>query len=204
MMAFGRARRVKHTEYYQCHGGKDKILDLGRFSISRPRSEQRANVDLSVQVFIVTMIFLGTINSSVTVTVCQFNSAGVVLNATQGCFYLTLVFNWHCILGVLFVSMNVFSLSSECESMITRRQYPLLMFRPTILSSFPIPRLFILADLHLRTSVFPSKRAKSYPFACLWPAISYPWLRLTEQSPPRNHGLTAWPWGRIFQHVWQC
>jgi len=63
---------------------------------------------LSVQVFIVTMVFMGTLNSSL--VVCEFNNAGQLLNGADGCYFLTPVFDWitRCIISIFLVFMIPF------------------------------------------------------------------------------------------------
>ena len=54
------------------------------------------------------MVFLGTLNSSV--IVCKFNSNGQLLNGTDGCYFLTPVFDWitRCIISIFLVFMIAF------------------------------------------------------------------------------------------------
>lgn len=63
---------------------------------------------LSVQLFIVTMVFLGTLNSQL--TICQYSSTGQPLNGQGGCYNLHPVFNWihHCIISIFLVFMIAF------------------------------------------------------------------------------------------------
>ncbi|KAG2159276.1 glycosyltransferase family 48 protein [Suillus bovinus] len=65
-------------------------------------------VILAVQCFIVTMVFLGTLNSSI--LVCQYSSAGTVLPGMDGCYNLTPVFDWihRCIISIFLVFMIAF------------------------------------------------------------------------------------------------
>jgi 1,3-beta-glucan synthase len=54
------------------------------------------------------VVFLGTLNSSV--IVCKFNSNGQLLNGTDGCYFLTPVFDWiqRCIISIFLVFMIAF------------------------------------------------------------------------------------------------
>jgi len=65
-------------------------------------------VILSVQIFIVTMVFMGTINSSV--TICQYNAAGQLVKGLSGCYNLSPVFDWirRCIISILLVFLIAF------------------------------------------------------------------------------------------------
>ncbi|KAH9972539.1 1-3-beta-glucan synthase [Lactifluus volemus] len=60
---------------------------------------------LSVQIFVVTMVFLGTLNAQV--TICEYSSTGQPLNGQGGCYNLHPVFNWihHCIMSIFLVFM---------------------------------------------------------------------------------------------------
>ncbi|KAI0246237.1 1-3-beta-glucan synthase [Lactifluus subvellereus] len=60
---------------------------------------------LSVQLFIVTMVFLGTLHSQL--TICEYSSTGQPLNGQGGCYNLHPVFNWihHCIVSIFLVFM---------------------------------------------------------------------------------------------------
>ncbi|KAF8582242.1 glycosyltransferase family 48 protein [Ramaria rubella] len=49
-------------------------------------------VILSVQVFMVALVFLGTLNKQL--TICQYNSAGQFIGGQPGCYNLVPVFNW--------------------------------------------------------------------------------------------------------------
>ncbi|KAH9038054.1 1,3-beta-glucan synthase component-domain-containing protein [Lactarius pseudohatsudake] len=62
---------------------------------------------LSVQLFIVAMVFLGTLNSQL--TICRYSSTGQPLNGQGGCYNLHPVFNWihHCIISIFLVFMIV-------------------------------------------------------------------------------------------------
>ncbi|EPQ51775.1 1,3-beta-glucan synthase [Gloeophyllum trabeum ATCC 11539] len=62
-------------------------------------------VILSVQLFIVTMVFLGTLNSEL--TICQYTSSGGLIGGQGGCYNLHPVFDWidRCIIGILLVFM---------------------------------------------------------------------------------------------------
>ncbi|KAF7972714.1 hypothetical protein HWV62_41527 [Athelia sp. TMB] len=65
-------------------------------------------VILSVQIFIVTMVFLGTLNQEL--SVCNFNSAGQLIAGQAGCYNLYPVFEWirRCITSLLLVFMIAF------------------------------------------------------------------------------------------------
>ncbi|KZP21310.1 glycosyltransferase family 48 protein [Athelia psychrophila] len=65
-------------------------------------------VILSVQIFIVTMVFLGTLNQEL--SVCKFNSAGALIAGQSGCYNLYPVFQWiqRCIISLLLVFMIAF------------------------------------------------------------------------------------------------
>ncbi|KAJ7701840.1 1,3-beta-glucan synthase [Mycena rosella] len=65
-------------------------------------------VILSVQIFILTMVFLGTLNSSV--TICQYDSNHQLLRGMAGCYNLSPVFDWihRCIFSLLLVFMIAF------------------------------------------------------------------------------------------------
>ena len=54
------------------------------------------------------VVFLGTLFSSV--TVCKFNDNGQLLNGTEGCSFLTPVFDWitRCIISIFLVFMIAF------------------------------------------------------------------------------------------------
>lgn len=60
-------------------------------------------VMMSVQVFMITLVFLGTLNSSI--KVCQYNSAGTILSGQNGCYNLQPVFKWikRCIISIFIV-----------------------------------------------------------------------------------------------------
>nr|QCR99115.1 1,3-beta-D-glucan synthase [Grifola frondosa] len=61
-------------------------------------------VILSVQIFIVTMVFLGTLNDQL--LVCKYSSSGQFIGTT-GCYNLTPAFQWidHCIISIFLVFM---------------------------------------------------------------------------------------------------
>lgn len=63
---------------------------------------------LAVQCFVVTMVFLGTLNSSI--LVCQYSAAGTILPGMDGCYNLTPVFDWihRCIISIFLVFMIAF------------------------------------------------------------------------------------------------
>ncbi|KAL1709542.1 glycosyltransferase family 48 protein [Schizophyllum commune] len=65
-------------------------------------------VILSVQVFIVTMVFLGTLKSSV--TICKYTSSGQYIGGQSGCYNLVPVFQWieRCIISIFLVFMIAF------------------------------------------------------------------------------------------------
>ncbi|PBK76155.1 1,3-beta-glucan synthase [Armillaria solidipes] len=65
-------------------------------------------VILSVQLFIVTMVFLGTLNSSV--TICRYTGDGQFIGGQAGCYNLDPVFDWihRCILSIFLVFMIAF------------------------------------------------------------------------------------------------
>ena len=54
------------------------------------------------------MIFLGTLNSQL--TICQYSSTGQPLNGQGGCYNLHPVYNWihHCIISIFLVFMIAF------------------------------------------------------------------------------------------------
>ncbi|KAJ8469972.1 hypothetical protein ONZ51_g8642 [Trametes cubensis] len=61
-------------------------------------------VILSVQIFVLTMVFLGTLNGQL--DVCQYSSSGQFIGTT-GCYNLTPAFQWidHCIISIFLVFM---------------------------------------------------------------------------------------------------
>lgn len=65
-------------------------------------------VILSVQVFIITLVFLGTLNSSL--MICKYTSTGVYLGGQAGCYNLVPVFDWivRCIISIFLVFMISF------------------------------------------------------------------------------------------------
>ncbi|KAF5348770.1 hypothetical protein D9756_009724 [Leucocoprinus leucothites] len=65
-------------------------------------------VILSVQTFIVTMVFLGTLNSQL--RICTYTSSGQMFGGQQGCYNLTPVFDWinRCIISIFLVFMISF------------------------------------------------------------------------------------------------
>ncbi|KAJ7662107.1 1,3-beta-glucan synthase [Mycena polygramma] len=65
-------------------------------------------VILSVQVFILTMLFLGTLNSSI--TICRYNSNQQLVKGMAGCYNLSPVFDWihRCIFSLLLVFLIAF------------------------------------------------------------------------------------------------
>ncbi|TFK31470.1 1,3-beta-glucan synthase [Crucibulum laeve] len=65
-------------------------------------------VILSVQVFIVTMVFLGTLNSQL--TICKFTDSGNLIAGQAGCYNLVPVFDWirRCIISIFLVFMISF------------------------------------------------------------------------------------------------
>ncbi|KAJ3771798.1 1,3-beta-glucan synthase [Lentinula raphanica] len=65
-------------------------------------------VILSVQIFVVTMVFIGTLTSSV--NVCQYTSAGQLIGGQTGCYNLFPVFQWieHRIISIFLVFMISF------------------------------------------------------------------------------------------------
>ncbi|KAH8112916.1 glucan synthase [Phellopilus nigrolimitatus] len=65
-------------------------------------------VILSVQVFIVTMVFLGTLNSQL--TICKYNKAGQFIANQSGCYNLSPIFDWikRCIYSIFLVFMIAF------------------------------------------------------------------------------------------------
>ncbi|KAF7319323.1 Glycosyltransferase family 48 protein [Mycena chlorophos] len=65
-------------------------------------------VILSVQIFILTMLFLGTLNSSV--PICVYNSNGQLVRGMAGCYNLSPVFDWihRCIISLLLVFLIAF------------------------------------------------------------------------------------------------
>ncbi|TRM66931.1 glycosyltransferase family 48 protein [Schizophyllum amplum] len=65
-------------------------------------------VILSVQVFIVTMVFLGTLKNSL--TICRYTSSGQYIGGQSGCYNLVPVFQWieRCIISIFLVFMIAF------------------------------------------------------------------------------------------------
>ncbi|KAF8911358.1 1,3-beta-glucan synthase [Mucidula mucida] len=65
-------------------------------------------VILSVQLFILTMVFLGSLNSSV--TICRYTGDGQFIGGQAGCYNLDPVFDWikRCILSIFLVFMIAF------------------------------------------------------------------------------------------------
>ncbi|EIN14554.1 1,3-beta-glucan synthase [Punctularia strigosozonata HHB-11173 SS5] len=65
-------------------------------------------VILSVQVFIVTMVFLGTLNSQL--TICKYTSSGQFIGGQGGCYNLVPVYDWidRCIISIFLVFMIAF------------------------------------------------------------------------------------------------
>ncbi|KAK6996033.1 glycosyltransferase family 48 protein, partial [Favolaschia claudopus] len=65
-------------------------------------------VILSVQIFILTMLFLGTLNSSV--TICHYNSNNQLVRGMAGCYNLSPIFDWihRCIFSLLLVFLIAF------------------------------------------------------------------------------------------------
>ncbi|KAJ7792246.1 1,3-beta-glucan synthase [Mycena olivaceomarginata] len=65
-------------------------------------------VILSVQIFILTMVFLGTLNSSV--TICKYTSNHQLVKGMAGCYNLSPVFDWihRCIFSLLLVFLISF------------------------------------------------------------------------------------------------
>ncbi|KAF8157934.1 glycosyl transferase [Crassisporium funariophilum] len=65
-------------------------------------------VILPVHVFIITMVFLGTLNPSV--RICKYNSSGQFLAGQAGCYNLVPVFEWiqRCIISIFLVFMIAF------------------------------------------------------------------------------------------------
>ncbi|KAA1471980.1 1-3-beta-glucan synthase [Dentipellis sp. KUC8613] len=63
---------------------------------------------LSVQLFVVTMVFLGTLNSQL--TICHYNKSGQPIGGQGGCYNLTPVYDWihHCIISIFLVFMIAF------------------------------------------------------------------------------------------------
>ncbi|KAF8178155.1 1,3-beta-glucan synthase [Mycena galopus ATCC 62051] len=62
----------------------------------------------SVQLFIITMVFLGTLNSSL--TICKYTSSGQFIAGQPGCYNLVNVFQWieRCMISILLVFMISF------------------------------------------------------------------------------------------------
>ncbi|KAI0059937.1 1-3-beta-glucan synthase [Artomyces pyxidatus] len=65
-------------------------------------------VILSVQIFVVTMVFLGTLNSQL--TVCHYSKTGQPTNGQGGCYNLHPVYQWihRCIISIFLVFMIAF------------------------------------------------------------------------------------------------
>ncbi|KAJ7057182.1 glycosyltransferase family 48 protein [Mycena amicta] len=65
-------------------------------------------VILSVQIFILTMLFLGTLNSSV--SICKYTASGQLVRGMAGCYNLSPVFDWihRCIFSLLLVFLIAF------------------------------------------------------------------------------------------------
>lgn len=58
---------------------------------------------MSVQVFMLALVFLGTLNKQL--TVCKYSSAGDILPGQSGCYNLVPVFRWikRCIISIFIV-----------------------------------------------------------------------------------------------------
>ncbi|KAJ7598295.1 1,3-beta-glucan synthase component-domain-containing protein [Mycena floridula] len=127
MNAFGRGGRIKHTEYYQCGKGRDlgfgtilnfqtkigtgmgeQMLSREYYYLGRRFHINNMLVILSVQVFIVTMLFLGTLNSKL--QICKYTDAGQFIGGQAGCYNLVPVFDWirHRIISILLVFLIAF------------------------------------------------------------------------------------------------
>ncbi|KAJ7833136.1 1,3-beta-glucan synthase component-domain-containing protein [Mycena olivaceomarginata] len=135
MNAFGRGGRIKHTEYFQCGKGRDlgfgtifefpdkdwdgreyyylgTQLPIDRFLTfyyGHPGFHiNNMLIIASVQLFIVTMVFLGTLNSSI--TICRYTSSGQFIAGQAGCYNLVNVVSWieHCIINIFVVFMISF------------------------------------------------------------------------------------------------
>ncbi|TFK75742.1 1,3-beta-glucan synthase [Pluteus cervinus] len=65
-------------------------------------------VILSVQIFIVTMVFLGTLNSQL--RICKYTANGIFIGGQGGCYNLVPVFDWitRCIISIFLVFMISF------------------------------------------------------------------------------------------------
>ncbi|KAJ6591232.1 1,3-beta-glucan synthase [Mycena vulgaris] len=65
-------------------------------------------VIFSVQIFIVTMVFVGTLNSSI--RICQYTASGQFISGQAGCYNLITVFSWirRCIISIFLVFMISF------------------------------------------------------------------------------------------------
>ncbi|KAF8496308.1 1,3-beta-glucan synthase [Gautieria morchelliformis] len=65
-------------------------------------------VILSVQVFMVALVFLGTLNKQL--SICQYNSAGQFIGGQPGCYNLVPVFDWikRCIISIFLVFFIAF------------------------------------------------------------------------------------------------
>ncbi|KAF9448440.1 glycosyltransferase family 48 protein [Macrolepiota fuliginosa MF-IS2] len=65
-------------------------------------------VILSVQTFVVTMVFLGNLRAQL--RICQYTPTGQMIGGQQGCYNLVPVFDWinRCIIGILLVFMISF------------------------------------------------------------------------------------------------
>jgi 1,3-beta-glucan synthase len=138
-------------------------------------------VILSVQIFILTsalfvifllsmvltsllVVFLGTLNSSV--TICRYNSNHQLVKGMAGCYNLSPVFDWihRCIFSLLLVFMIAF--------------LPLFL-QGSSLASVPLHCL-ICRDLQNSSSAERGKRC------CDWPSNLAPSPRSLRSSPPRS------------------
>ncbi|KAG0695490.1 1,3-beta-glucan synthase component-domain-containing protein [Suillus ampliporus] len=112
--AFGRGGRIKHSEYYQFSmilNFQTKIsTGMGEQMLSRDFHINDILVIYSIQVLMVTSLYIGTLNKQL--TICQVDSQGNVLSGQQssGCYNLIPVFDWirRCIVSIFLVSFIAF------------------------------------------------------------------------------------------------
>ncbi|KIK37332.1 glycosyltransferase family 48 protein [Suillus luteus UH-Slu-Lm8-n1] len=123
-------------------------------------------VILAVQCFFVTMVFLGTLNSSI--LFCQYSAAGTIPPDVDSYYNLTPVFNWiHCcIISILLVFMIAFlSLFTQGRGFATTRISFSILF-----SRFARPSV----DLGMRTLI-----SLLYVTMALWtPYLIYFWISI--------------------------
>ena len=81
--------------------GRCRLARSLRRCIERPANDQL--VMLSVQFFMLTLVFLGSLNNQL--RVCLYSSAGDILPGQDGCYNLQPVFSWikRCIISIFLV-----------------------------------------------------------------------------------------------------